>query len=113
MKTWPMNKWLRFFVMISAVVGFVWVMMWAVGQNTQKSLIKINQQIETLNSLGPEKYYNKEKQELLKKKEIVESGVKSFEKGTTNFIYEATLALPETTVAIVKYLLRDKEKPLN
>ena len=84
------NK-LRFAAVFVAFVGFVWVMMWGVGQSNREHLAKINQQLDELNSMSPEQYYNKVREDLLKQKKLKDELAKGYEKGTWHVIYVSTV----------------------
>lgn len=82
-----MNNKLRIAVVFVVSVGFIWMMMWGVGQSNREHLTKINQQLEEINSMSPEQYCDKIKRDLLKRKEMKDEMAKDYEKGTTYVIY--------------------------
>ena len=99
-----MKKWSRLVVFLVVLLGFVWVMMWGVGQSHKEQLAKTTQQLEELNSMSPEQYYDKTKQGLLKRKELNEKLAESYKEGTSYAIYRAIRDMPEAIVALTKHL---------
>jgi len=77
-------------------------MTWAMGQSHKERLVKINKQLEILNSLTPSQYYEKEEKELLERKEIDERVIKLYENGTTQVVYMFVLEVPDLIAVLVK-----------
>lgn len=72
------------------------------GQSHKERLVKINKQLEILNSLTPSQYYEKEEKELLERKEIDERVIKLYENGTTQVVYMFVLEVPDLIAVLVK-----------
>ncbi len=87
--------WVRAIILIPVCLAFIYFILWAVGQQNEPELAKVNQRIEALNRITPEQYYNKTKEELIRQKIFYEEQIKLYSQGTKYVFYQSFLGMPK------------------